>query len=57
MRKLVDLNIDNQKLSQIKNIKVDGDIKVNYSVAKNKEASAKFHQFDKIKTAIKKRRY
>ena len=52
--KVVDLNIDKQKLSQIKNIKVDGDIKVNYSVAKNKEASAKFHQFDKIKTAIKK---
>ena len=52
--KVVDLNIDKQKLSQIKNIKVDGDIKVNYSVAKNKEVSAKFHQFDKIKTAIKK---
>ena len=32
--KVVDLNIDKQKLSQIKNIKVDGDIKVNYSVAK-----------------------
>lgn len=52
--KVVDLNIDKQKLSQIKNIKVDGDIKVNYSVAKNKEVSAKLHQFDKIKTAIKK---
>lgn len=52
--KVVDLNIDKQKLSQIKNIKVDGDIEVNYSVAKNKEVSAKFHQFDKIKTTIKK---